>query len=433
MFDAERTDVGQKVNGFIDIKGKPYLLGYYLNSYRYQDLDSSVLSSGISLDTSVNNLAVININIDQTDHSELNEPLLKGNAEKRDELEQMVMANREFIAHNRFSIIKKGLVARINYRLESQRSGRVIKTVTENLVIYDSGYYHYSEGAFAADPALVVNYSDSVISMINQYTHGVDPLVIRINTVHLFYEVVPGYVRKPKQRDSSMITFGYPVVAPACSSPRFNHRLDGITRYYNFGSNNSDIFLNQSEIDSCKFTELVPCGSFYINKAFTVVPNQRIVFKLSVWKNDLTVVSDTYRLANILGIYAFDTFGKAQSGFANAVLDQFESQQISDDRRDQIIQMLQAQINELRSQMEDPRYITSKPKRVPPDQTRDIPKCTCKCHHMPPPPPPIEHHCECHCHDHFEEFPPRRPYLRPDFRRNLFIEDLERIVDEHMD
>ena len=84
--------------------------------------------------------------------------------------------------------------------------------------------------------------------------------------------------------------------------------------------------------------------------------------------------------------------------------------------------------------MGEPRYITSKPKQVPPSEARDVPKCNCKCHHhLPPPPLPPVHHHECHCHEDFEEFPPRRPRFRPEFERNLFIEDLERIVDEHMD
>ena len=112
MFESERTDVGQKVNAFVLVGSKPYLLGYYLNNYRYTALDPSVLSNGIAIDTSVDGQALITINIDQTKKAGDGTPLLTGNAEKREELEQAVMARREVLANQRFPVIKKGLVVR---------------------------------------------------------------------------------------------------------------------------------------------------------------------------------------------------------------------------------------------------------------------------------------------------------------------------------
>ena len=440
MFESERTDVGQKVNAFVLVGSKPYLLGYYLNNYRYTALDPSVLSNGIAIDTSVDGQALITINIDQTKKAGDGTPLLTGNAEKREELEQAVMARREVLAHQRFPVIKKGLVVRINYRLENQRTGVPIKSVTEDFKVYDSGFNFFSEGVNAADPALVVNFSDSVIASVNQFTHGVDPVVLRVNTVHLYYEAITPNVPKPKPpRGVSLMTFGYPVLQPPCDCKHLEDpRFKTINNLYRFGSDNSDIFLNQSEIDLCKRVELIECGAFYLNKAFVVSPVQRILFKVSVWKDDLVVVADTYRIANILGIYAFDTFNKAQSSFANSVVQGFEDQRIDDCYRDQLIASLQAQINELKGQMPPVKYITSKPKPMPPETYRVIKKCNCdhctgKCHcgEVPPPPPPPEHYC--HCHD-FEEDPfvvHHRP--RPFHKHNLFVEDLERIVDEHMD
>lgn len=442
MFESERTDVGQKVNAFVLVGSKPFLLGYYLNNYQYNNLDTSLLSNGISIDTSVDGQALITINIDQTKKAGDGTPILTGNAEKREELEQAVMSRREFIAHNRFPVIKKGLVVRINYRLENQRTGVPIKSVTEDFKIYDSGFNYFAEGVNAADPALVVNFSDSVIASVNQFTHGVDPVVLRVNTVHLYYEgIMPGIPKPKTPRNVSLMTFGYPVLQPPCDFKDNKHledpRFKSINNLYRFGSDNSDIFLNQSEIDLAKRVELIECGAFYINKAFVVSPVQRILFKVSVWKDDMIVVSDTYRIANILGIYAFDTFNKAQSSFANSVVQGFADQRIDDCYRDQLIESLQAQINELKSQLPQMKYITSKPKPVPPEQYKPIKKCTCdhcsgKCHcDEIPPPPPLEHCCHYH---NIEEDPfiiHHRP--KPFHKHNLFIEDLERIVDEHMD
>lgn len=447
MFETEMDTTGRKVNGFISVKSKPYLLGYYLNNYQYIPLDTAVLSNGVAIDTSVDGQALIEINIDQTRKAGDGTPLLVGNSEKKEELEAQVMNYREFIAHNRFSVIRKGLVVRINYRLENQRTGVPIKTVTEDFKIFDSGFYSYSAGVNAADPAVVVNFSDSIIASVNQFTHGVDPIVIRINSVHLYYEVLSPLFEAPRRRDVSLMTFGYPLLQPPCGC-RSNHiddpRFRGFNNLYRFGTDNNDIFLNQTEIDTSKRVELLECGAFYLNKSFVVVPTQRILFKVSVWKNDLTVVSNTYRIANILGIYAFDTFGQANGSFANSVINEFNEQRIDDQYRDQVIKSLYNQIAELKAQMTPMQYITSKPKPVPPEQFKPIKKCTCdccsgKCHnHQVPPPPPEHHHCshECDCCDdcncyssYYEPLPVRynHPHKHP---HKMFIEDIEQIVDQ---
>ena len=161
---------------------------------------------------------------------------------------------------------------------------------------------------------------------------------------------------------------------------------------------------------------------------------QRILFKFTVWKNDMTIVPDTYRIANILGIYSFDSFDRNSNHFANSVLTELEQQRLNNRERDEMIDSLYAQILQLQRERDGKTWLRTKNIPVPPEySTVKGPECHCcgqelkkgkKCHcQMPPPPPPPIEHCHCHHDECVPEF---------DFtpRPNLFINDIDRIVDE---
>ena len=190
MFDMDRTDTGQKINAFIDVKLVPYILGDYLNGREFLTLNPDEVKNEVTIDTSVPNRAFIKISLDQIKRS-IDTGLLmpEGNIEKKSKLDQMVSNYREFIAQNHFGVIRKGLVVKINYRIETQ-SGRCIRNLYDYLKIFEGGLYTHVSDTNVADPAIIVNYEDTIVASINSYTHGTDSLVLRINSVDLFYEVI---------------------------------------------------------------------------------------------------------------------------------------------------------------------------------------------------------------------------------------------------
>lgn len=437
MFDIEKTDSGQKINAFIDVKGVPYLCGYYLNNVAFQNLSATQVESSISVDNTIEGRTLVDIKIDDLDHDDNGLILPTGNFEKREQLEQMIMNYRDYIGLNSFEVVKNGLVVQINYRIEDRVSGRTIKVSTDSYTIYNSGFYSYIGDTNIADPAVVLKYCDSAVAAINQFSYGIQDLVLRINSIHLYYACVPSIRKHRPVHYPPHYAYGYPVPSPTISrDPRYGCRLNEYRNdLYRFGNNNKDIFINKDEVENEREDiRLIPCGAKYINRAFAIAPMQRILFKFTVWKNDLTIVPDTYRIANILGIYSFDSFDRNSNHFANSVLTELEEQRLSNRERDELIRSLYQQIHDLRG--DDPHWLRTKNIPLPAEySTVKGPECHCcgqelkkgqKCHcHVPPPPPPVEH-CHCHCHSE-----PCVPDFEFTSRPNLFINDIDRIVDEN--
>ena len=452
MFDLEKTDSGQKVNAFIDIKGVPYLCGYYLNNISFQTLSATQVQNEISIDNTIEGRTLVNIELDQLDHDDQGLILPTGNVEKREQLEQMIMNYRDYIGLNSFEVLKNGLVVQINYRIEDQVTGRVVKVMTDSYTIYNAGFYSFVGDTNIADPAVIIKFSDSAVAAINQFSYGIQNLVLRINSIHLYYASVPSVRKRRPLYYPPHYAYGYPVPSPAYSrDPRLGCKVNEYRNdLYRFGNNNKDIFVNLTEIENeHDDIRLVPCGARFINKAFAIAPMQRVLFKFTVWKNDLTIVPDTYRIANILGIYSFDSFDRNSTHFANSVLNELEQQRLNDFDRDEKIKMLYEEINQLRRERDGKNWVRTKNIQLPPELCKERgPICNCCgqemkkgqkciCHCPPPPPPPIEHH-HCHCgHDHAHFIPEEHcecchePQLDFSCRPNLFINDIDRIVDEN--
>ena len=215
MFDLEKTDSGQKVNAFIDIKGVPYLCGYYLNNISFQTLSATQVQNEISIDNTIEGRTLVNIELDQLDHDDQGLILPTGNVEKREQLEQMVMNYRDYIGLNSFEVLKNGLVVQINYRIEDQVTGRVVKVMTDSYTIYNAGFYSFVGNTNIADPAVVIKFSDSAVAAINQFSYGIQNLVLRINSIHLYYASVPSVRKRRPLYYPPHYAYGYPVPSPA--------------------------------------------------------------------------------------------------------------------------------------------------------------------------------------------------------------------------
>ena len=109
-------------NAFIDLNGIPYLLGEYLDRRNFLQMDRSLIRSEVSVDVNEAMRAIVNISVDQIGKRSDGLPEVTGNTTKLKQLIQMIHDNNPRLDHQ-FDVIRPGLVVRVNYQLENQRTG----------------------------------------------------------------------------------------------------------------------------------------------------------------------------------------------------------------------------------------------------------------------------------------------------------------------
>jgi hypothetical protein len=129
-------------------------------------------------------------------------------------------------------------------------------------------------------------------------------------------------------------------------------------RFYHFSDDASDIILHDQEIyDPMNNAVLIPCGNVRINRTFIINPGHRIIFKFSIWKNDLTIVNDTSDVAQALQV---PVLGSLNSNPDNKELDMLssviENLQNTINQQNELIANLNKTIEDLRAQLEDTHH-----------------------------------------------------------------------------
>lgn len=321
------------VNAFIDLNGLPYLLGEYLDNRNYQYLDKALIKSEINIDQSEAMRAVVDISIDDIGRKASDGSINQiGNNTKMHKLLKMISDNVQRFDHQ-LDTLRKGIVIRVNYQLENQKTQQVIRSMTEDLKIKDRNYFMSINSENINDNAIIVNFSDSIVSTINEFTHGLDRMILRITNIQMFYECVKRNPVIPNVRQtltsnncsplqstygteydmymyhnqmqnqhfmgypSNIIYNGYGYEDTSCNVPphaTFN-------RFYHFDNMGKDMCLHQQEIyDTRNNVVLLSCGNVKVNRAFVINPGHRIIFKFCIWKNDLTIFNDTRCVAEAL-------------------------------------------------------------------------------------------------------------------------------------
>ena len=76
-----------------------------------------------------------------------------------------------------------------------------------------------------------------------------------------------------------------------------------MNRFYHFDEDNRCFMLHMDEIDNprCNSRPLA-CGKIRVQKTYRVLPGMSILFKMSIWKNDVILVSDGTLIADALQI-----------------------------------------------------------------------------------------------------------------------------------
>lgn len=325
MCDCTRPSAELHTNAFIDINGFPYLIADYLDRRQFKQIDRSMIKSSIEVDQSESMRAIFDINVDDIGKRADGSLGIIGNNTKQVNLVEMI--NRNFSRlQNRLDVLRKGIVVRINYRVENHRTGQTIKTMNESFRISMPNYFLDVNPKNVNDNGIIANYSGSSVSSINTFTHGTDKMIFRITNIELFYECVKNGPCRPVGKEMYVgqpmklmyDTFGdefcmhqYQQNIAGQSDPFFygNEPVENIcppswlmfNHFYHFDNNGKDIIIHNDEVyDRNVQTHLIPCGTVFVNRAIVINPCQRIIFKFCVWKNDTTVVNDSTMIASAL-------------------------------------------------------------------------------------------------------------------------------------
>lgn len=324
---GENTMPSNRAHVFVDLNGFPYLLAEYMDRERLERVDRTAIMSGITVDLSDAMRAVVDISINDIGERSDCTPNIHGNSSKTKRLLDMISrhANR---LEGELPVLKSGIIMRVNYRLEMQRTKQVIRSMVEDLRITDRKYLLDINRLNFNDNAVIVNFNSSMVSTINEFTHGREPMVIRITSVQMFYELVSD--RQPTPRiKQSMVAHPYDHcnshIRPGSNEEYYYHQemqhrhyigdppysdennmlcppsWAMFNQFYHFDQEGRRIILHHDEIyDPMRKVTLIPCGTVSVNRMFNINPGHRLIFKFSVWKNDVTAIFDTLKVASAL-------------------------------------------------------------------------------------------------------------------------------------
>ena len=335
MSDHERCHPNIHTNAFIDLDGLPYVLAEYLDRRDIQYIDRSMIKSSIYVDQSEAMRAIIDVNIDDIGKRGGDGlPAIIGNNTKQRNLIDMINKNANRLDHE-LNVLRRGIVLRINYQVEDMISHQVIRTMSEDFRILDRNYFLEINPRNVDDNAIIVNFCNSMVSTISEFTHGRNRMIFRITNIQMYYECLKKDPKMPRIKQS-LYTSNVPMNTSYMSESDYyqyheqrQHRhiieMPGCTcgdnmgniyeeggelipakwsmfnRFYHFNNGGKDIEFHFQEVNDphCK-SVLIPCGNITTNKYFTINPGHRIIFKFCIWKNDATFTSDATKVCEAL-------------------------------------------------------------------------------------------------------------------------------------
>lgn len=296
----------------IDVNGLPYLLGEYLDKNTFQMINRSNIRSEVIIDKTEHMMPAFNISIDDIGRASDGCPSVIGNATKWKYMLK-TLSDYSSLYGNELGVLKPELVVRVNYQIENHRTGHVIKTMTEDFRIRERNYFIDINPNDINDNAIITNFHTCTMSSIGQFTHGMDRMQFRITNIQLYYELVRA--RKDGIGPFKMCNRHEP--------PKMDHCMEMTHRYvnnnlipeqwatynhfYHYDRETADIRLHTQEINDHRYEVIpIPIGKIGINRAITVNPGSRIVFRFNIWRNDLVVVSSGYEVAKALKVPYID-------------------------------------------------------------------------------------------------------------------------------
>ena len=277
-----------RINAFLNIRGFPYVINDYLEDITFKQIDPSVIANNISVSNTEGNRSIVEISIDDT------KPIL-GNRIKYSKLIEAIFKNVRKDRQNILPVLQKTLVVQINYQLENQRTGKILKSASERLAIRNRDYYLDINAQLVSDNAidncLITNFGDALTTTVTEFLHGSETMICRLTGMELFYPAVIHHHHCPNIA---------PGEADQCNNVCQSYEYNDL---YHFDNNGVSIHLHQQDIEDKAGDNitLVPVGSLKLDRSFIVNTDRKITFKYSIWKADTVMVKNTKRIQEVLG------------------------------------------------------------------------------------------------------------------------------------
>lgn len=362
------------VNTFARLNGRPYVIAEYLNRESITSLDRSMIQSHVHVDPTDPMRTVVDISIDDIGRrASTGQPNLIGNTSQHRSLLREVRRSA-IQMRNRLDVLRRGIVLRVHYRLENERTKDNIRSTMEELHIANRNMFMDINPRDLSDNALVANFTDSIVSQLGSFTHGTDRMMIRITHIDMFYVMLnregppsPGtrgilpHNHRPHEHDrldhhrrhQSVINLTGPCNCDDMFAQDALIRPPSwmmVNRFYRFDNLGKDIILHFQEInDRRNRTTMIPCGRVFVNRSWVINPGARIIFKISVWKNDVVAVHNTQGVARALDVHDLGQPRRRSPIIPDleTVIRMLANQRTVDARQFAMIKRLQRQLDEL--------------------------------------------------------------------------------------
>ena len=320
------------INALVNINGMPYLLGEYLDDRCWQQLNEYDVVNDITVDTSEAMRAIIDISLKDIPTNQDGSMYLIGNSALANILYGKI--NKYYNNYcGKLDTIRNTLKIKVNYQLENAHTGQIIRSTVEEFRLNQRNYFVKINVENTNDNPILSNFSNTIVSSITQFTHGRERMLLRITNIQLCYECV-----KPKPyglRAGEMMRFSrsleFPILDGTEDSIYEYHRRmqnsqlfpdDGLhregpdivdfnpprwantTAFYHFENRYNSLILHENEIYDRKIRVVeIPCGTINVNRSFYINPGHQLIFKFSIWKNDIAIINEPAKLAKALHIY----------------------------------------------------------------------------------------------------------------------------------
>lgn len=254
-----------KLNTFMNIGNHPYLFNECIKQVYFKSVDPSIISNNIFIEQPSKNHTIVNILANDI----VNEA---GNKQKYEELLIAFPTNPS----KNIDVLQKALLMEIHYQVENKRTGEIVRSFTIKSIIRNIEHFTNVNPDDINDNIVLTNSYDYVNTTISEYVHGSDRTICRVVDIDFSYLVIP--------------------------EDFVNQWGDNI--FYHFIDNYSHILMDSWRIeDKDTKTIKVPLGLVSIDRTFDVDIAHKVLFKVSMWRNDVIFVSDTTDIAKSIGVF----------------------------------------------------------------------------------------------------------------------------------
>lgn len=284
------TPNDSRSNMFVVENNLPYLMGdEFIHSQDFHltlpQFDPSMISKTPVKITNANKQTTVELTINRTSDT------FVSNHTKYKNLVNIVSSNVSTLK-GILPVLKKTLVVQIDYQIENSRTKDIIRQASLKAAITDWNYYVQNPTISIDNGKVVTGFKDNIFNTVSDYIAGTDQMIYRITKVSLFYMKI-----NPDGCGINDIFIQNKI-------PSSLIKPDASNQLYKFDNNYVDIILNNSLINSSSNKVIfIPIGNpIVVDQTFAVSVAHKVLYKLSIWQDDIILVADTRQIAQALGI-----------------------------------------------------------------------------------------------------------------------------------